>query len=73
MCKCKKRTPVVDEFWTDFCVSCGRIWVNEFTGEPRRTERFVPISKPMGGVWIGHTFIRDKTGQLAKVLRHHET
>jgi len=69
MCQCKNRRPVHDEFMADYCIVCGRIWVIDFGCGERKTDRFVPISKPMGGVWIGHTFIRDKSGQLAGALR----
>lgn len=69
MCKCKgKRRPGRD-FMTEACVKCGRIFVMEFSGGIRSTERFEPISQPMGGVWIGHTFIKDPKGRLSSALK----
>ena len=57
-CKCQTRKVYLDEFWSDYCVDCGRIWVNEFTGGCRGTDRFHLIPKPLGGVWVGHTFVK---------------
>jgi len=60
-CECKDKwmKPLVDEFLSFSCTKCGRIWVNTLCGFMRPTERFNPIPKPLGGVWIGHTFIKD--------------
>lgn len=69
MCQCKKeRGTVPDEFMAEYCIECGRIWVIEFVGNIRKTDRFHLVRKPMGGVWIGHTFIKDKSGRLAEAL-----
>lgn len=64
MCICETKKPLPGEFTTSFCVQCGRVWVDEL----RRTDRFIGISKPMGGVWIGPTFFKDKAGLLANAL-----
>lgn len=73
MCECKSKRPCLDEFMAECCLECGRIWVQEFCGLVRPTDRFEYTPKPMGGVWIGHTFIKDPGGRLARVLRHVET
>ena len=65
VCNCDTRKTHT-EFMTEFCVECGRIWINELTGGFRSTERFFRVQKPMDGVWIGHTFIRDR--RLASAL-----
>ncbi len=68
MCKCKTKKPSDFELLEEYCISCGRIWVNTLCNFFRPTDRYHPIQKPMGGVWIGHTFVKDKTGQLKKAL-----
>ena len=70
-CECKdmeNAIPVPDEFMAFACVECGRVWVNELTGGMWRTYRFYKIPKPMGGVWSGQTFMKEKTGRLASTL-----
>ena len=48
MCECKERGMVPDEFMTEYCIECGRIWVIDFGCGERKTERFHPISRPLG-------------------------
>ena len=69
MCKCKIKKPCPDEMLSEFCVKCGRIWINTMCGHVQSTDRYHPIQKTLGGVWIGHTFIKDKTGRLSSVVR----
>lgn len=57
-CQCEQKQQCQDDLLSEFCVKCGRIWYNTLDGNFRPTEMFHPIKpKPLGGVWIGHTFI----------------
>ena len=58
MCNCKSKSAHLYEFMHEYCVDCGRVFVLESCGNVRPTEQFHKTSKPLGGTWIGHTFIK---------------
>lgn len=67
MCECKTRKVCADELLSEFCIECGRIWVNTLQGGYRPTDRFVSGDLPLNScVWIGHVSVKDVSGQLAK-------
>ncbi len=73
MCKCKTRKFLDTELLSvkEFCVDCGRIWEGFIGGEFEPTKRFHAVKRQLDGVWIGHTFVKDR--KLASVLRKRET
>jgi len=67
MCECKTRKPYADEWLSEYCVQCGRIWVSTLLGDYRSTDRFAPGNFALNScVWIGHVAVKDDSGQLAK-------
>lgn len=58
MCDCKSKRVHPDEFMAEYCIDCGRVFILEFCGNIRRTEQYYMVSKPLGGTWAGHTFIK---------------
>jgi hypothetical protein len=68
VCDCKTKKCCLDEFMTEFCIECGRIWVNDLVGTSYPTQRFnTSVRQQQFGIWVGHMFVKGaRLGDLGK-------
>lgn len=71
MCECKTKALYPHEFMSEYCTSCGKIWVLELCGISRPTKRYHKTAKPMVGIWVGHTFVQGPKPFLRSLSNVH--
>jgi len=66
VCKCPNKKPCVNQFWSQFCTTCGRIWVSALFGNLRPTDQYQLMIRPTHDINIGYSFIKDRPENITK-------